>query len=94
MAGQTLVLEGNEIPPGTEVACNPWITHRDPQIYGADADIWRPKRWLENDGEDGKVFDKYNLALGYGSRICIGRDLGMMELLKFPLMVRRKLIPF
>ena len=85
---QTLVLEGNEIPPRTEIACNPWIIHRDTQIYGVDADIWRPERWLDNDGESGRVLEKYNLGLGYGSRVCLGRDLGMMELFKFPLMVR------
>jgi cytochrome P450 len=87
MPDQALVLEGKVIPPGTEVACNPWIIHRDRKIYGADADVWRPERWLENNGEAGKVLEKYNLALGYGSRICLGRDLGMMQLLKFPLMV-------
>jgi len=85
--GQALVLEGKQIPPGTEVACNPWITHRDKEIYGEDAEIWRPERWLENNGEAGTVLEKYDLSLGYGSRICLGRDLGMMELMKFPLMV-------
>ena len=84
---QTLVLEAKEIPPGTEVACNPWITHRDRQVYGLDADVWRPERWVENNGKSERVLERHNLALGYGSRICLGRDLGMMELLKFPLIV-------
>jgi cytochrome P450 len=87
MPEQTLVLEGKVVPIGTEVACNPWITHRDHRIYGADAELYRPERWLENGGESGKFLDKYYLGLGYGSRVCMGRDLAMMELLKFPLMV-------
>ena len=80
-----LEIEGREIPVGTEVACNPWIIHRDREVYGDDAEAWRPERWLEEN--DGKKLEKYNLSLGYGSRVCLGRDLGLMELMKIPLMV-------
>jgi len=76
-----LVIDGREIPIGTEVACNPWIIHRDREIYGADADVWRPERWLDEN------LEKYNLGFGYGSRICLGRELGMLELIQITLTV-------
>ena len=68
------------------MASNPWITHRDQEMYGIDAEEWIPDRWL--DPEKAKILEKYSFTFGYGSRICLGRQLGMMSALKVPLTVR------
>ncbi|KIW94689.1 uncharacterized protein Z519_04666 [Cladophialophora bantiana CBS 173.52] len=70
------------IPGGTEVGCNAWTVHRDKDIYGEDADLWIPERWLDNNEEKVKILERYNFAFGAGSRTCIGRHVAMLEISK------------
>lgn len=36
----------------TAVGVNPWVVHRDKEVFGDDAESFRPDRWLKNDSGD------------------------------------------
>ena len=67
---------------GTMVHWSSWGMHRRPDLYGDDAEEFRPERWLDSDGPDGKkglrVSWEY-LPFNGGPRICIGQQFALME---------------
>ncbi|KAI0066937.1 cytochrome P450 [Artomyces pyxidatus] len=59
--------EGTFIPKGTTCIANLWALSRDPALFGNDAHLFKPERFLE--GEEGHV------AFGFGRRVCPGRHV-------------------
>ena len=63
------------IPKGATVAYSVYALHRRPDLYGMDAELFRPERW---DEDMPMLQDKTNAAWGYlpfngGPRSCLGR---------------------
>lgn len=81
-AAQTLRLHGFDLPPGTTVGCSPPALHRNPAIFGPDADVFRPERWLDADEPQLRHMERFNLVWGGGSRTCPGRHLAEMVVYK------------
>ena len=79
-------LNGIWVPEGTEIGANPYIIHRDSGVFGADAHLFRPERWLENE-ERAKEMNKYILSWGYGTRSCLGKNIAQMITQKLCLQV-------
>lgn len=52
-----LEIYGQHIPAGTIVGMNAWAVHRDRDVFGQDAHLWRPERWLEGDEENIKKME-------------------------------------
>jgi cytochrome P450 len=74
-------IDGKHVPAGTEIGANLYVVHRDKGIFGKDADVFRPERWLE-DEQRAKLMDKYILTWGYGSRVCLGKNIALLETYK------------
>ncbi|KAI1733507.1 cytochrome P450 [Xylaria scruposa] len=74
-------IDGRHYPAGTRLAVNGWVLHRDKAVFGADADFFRPERWLE-DEENARVMERYMCQFGGGAHVCIGRNLALLEINK------------
>ncbi|KAF8305156.1 cytochrome P450 [Clavulina sp. PMI_390] len=73
---------GHFIPPGTEIGASPWTFHRAKDVFGEDAETFRPERWIGISDEERARMEKNNLVFGSGSKICIGRNVSIMEMTK------------
>ncbi|KAJ5363950.1 cytochrome P450 [Penicillium cataractarum] len=83
------VLCGTHLEAGTIVGVNPAVLHHDKSIFGDDAAVFRPERWIEADEEKIKLMDRHLMTFGYGSRTCIGKNISIMEMGKLvPLLIR------
>ncbi|KAI3575820.1 cytochrome P450 oxidoreductase [Fusarium oxysporum f. sp. albedinis] len=76
--GATIV--GHYLPEGTAVGVNPWVTHIDPNVYGPDAQVFRPERWIDSDPEQLKRMERSWMPFGHGSRTCIGKNISILEI--------------
>lgn len=81
--------EGVRLPPGTQVGCNMGTMNRSQKSWGADANIFRPERWVQEKGESDegfherrKAMDKADFSFSQGSRTCLGKSVTALEMFK------------
>jgi cytochrome P450 len=80
---EPIQIGGFDAAAGTTVLMSPWILHHDKRSWGADADDFRPDRWINAGGgfdpsAPGQPRGAY-LPFGAGSRICIGESFAWTE---------------
>ncbi len=74
--------EGHKIPPNTFIGLNAWGLQLNP-VFGTDADVFRPARWLEADPSRLKAMSQVQeLIFGFGSTKCLGIPIATMTLNK------------
>ncbi|KAI0450404.1 cytochrome P450 [Xylaria acuta] len=73
---------GRFFPAGTIVGINSWVAHRSIETFGADADEFRPERWLINDADKLAAMNRQWIPFGVGSRTCLGRHISTLEISK------------
>jgi cytochrome P450 len=73
---------GTFLPQGTSVGCLQLAMHLNPKVFGADAETFRPERWLEASAEQLRVMEVAHIGFGRGRRVCIGQHIAMMEIKK------------
>ncbi|KAM5345061.1 hypothetical protein ACJ41O_010923 [Fusarium nematophilum] len=81
--------DGSFVPAGAAVGINPYVVGRNKGAWGEDADEFRPERWLQGEDEDEESYavrlrrmNAADLTFGGGSRICIGRNIALLEVYK------------
>ncbi|KAH6855442.1 cytochrome P450 [Chaetomium sp. MPI-CAGE-AT-0009] len=82
-------IDGKHVPGGTLIAPNFWMTGRNRTLFGDDAEVFRPERWLETaeeaDGDRERRAEMRRvaeLAFGYGRWGCAGKMIAFLELNK------------
>jgi len=68
---------GYHIPAGSVLTLSPWVTHRRPELW-PDADRFDPERFNPKRLGERPRFAYY--PFGGGPRVCIARDMALMEL--------------
>ncbi len=56
-------LAGKHIPAGTVVGINSWVMHANTDVYGVDAHVFKPERWLDVDEEHLRLMKRCNMAV-------------------------------
>jgi cytochrome P450 len=74
-----ITIAGYYIPPGATLGMSPIAHNRSTEIFGDDADEWRPQRWLPSEGVDingeatkterQRIMDKYNVTVSTTAQI-------------------------
>ena len=73
---------GRYIPPNTFIGLNAWGLQLNP-VYGDDADVFRPERWLVPDQDKLRRMNAVQeLVFGHGTTRCLGIPIAMMNLNK------------
>ncbi len=80
---------GVHLPPGTVVCMNAASMSMLPHIFGKDARVFNPDRWMQQSGESEEKFHERRwrmqramIVFGHGSRSCIGKNIVQLELYK------------
>lgn len=83
------LIDGVLVPPGTEVTTNANVVQRDPDMYAPDPLTYRPERWLEVGEQRAAEMEAAQFVFGLGPRVCLGKEIAIMELWKLlPQVVR------
>lgn len=87
--GDRVIVEGKQyyLPGGTDISYNVWGMHHDKAMFGQDADLFRPERWLLEESEisaDKLVAMRRTteMIFGYGKYQCLGKPIAWLEITK------------
>ncbi|KAK8107499.1 cytochrome P450 [Apiospora kogelbergensis] len=86
--GDTVIVDGRDvfIPGGVSVIPSWTAMHRDRKLYGEDAGLFRPERWLESEQPDAdrlRAMRRTNdLMFGHGKYTCLGKPVALIEIHK------------
>jgi len=58
---------------------SPYIQHMDESVWGADAAVWNPERWADEEGAAQKAGPYSYMPFSRGPRDCIGARFALLE---------------
>ncbi|CAK7229981.1 hypothetical protein SCUCBS95973_007418 [Sporothrix curviconia] len=81
VAQQDTVVAGQFVPRGTTLMPVPAVMHHNTALWGDDAHVFRPERWIDDPTMGGAVNSEAYawVGFGHGPRSCIGRALAALN---------------
>ncbi|EON97694.1 putative pisatin demethylase protein [Phaeoacremonium minimum UCRPA7] len=77
------VILGVPVPEGTDVGWAAFGVQHNKAIYGSDAIMFRPERWLDaSEAQLKTMTSTWELIFKYGKWQCLGRSVALLELNK------------
>jgi benzoate 4-monooxygenase len=76
VVGDGVTLHGHFFPAGTVLSVPSYTIHHSKEIWGEDADEFRPERWENLTEKQKNSF----IPFSYGPRACVGRNVAEMEM--------------
>ncbi|OAR05796.1 hypothetical protein LLEC1_04638 [Akanthomyces lecanii] len=78
------VIDGKQIPGGTQIGTSPFAIYHSKEVFGEDASLFLPERWLEADEHRVSLMSRVvDLVFSSGKYQCLGKPVALMELNKF-----------
>ena len=75
--------DGRHIPAGTTIGVSIMALLRDPKVFGADVDVFRPERWILADETARAGMERSTeLVFSAGRYGCLGKEVGLMQVFK------------
>ncbi|GIY94316.1 cytochrome P450 18a1 [Caerostris extrusa] len=82
-------VNGYVIPKDTNVMSNLWAIHHNPEYWGQDVEVFRPERFLSDDGES-VVKPEYFIPFSMGKRSCPGESFARSEIFLYFVCILQK----
>ncbi|KAI4596307.1 hypothetical protein KJ359_005436 [Pestalotiopsis sp. 9143b] len=79
MAPEGANIDGYIVPRYTTVFCENHVVHHNASLWGPDHNVFKPERFF---GSQSEHYKRYLTPFSIGHRMCIGRNLAMMNILK------------
>ncbi|KAI8881812.1 cytochrome P450 [Backusella circina FSU 941] len=73
--------DGTHIKKGDYILWSPYVQGRNEKVWGPDAKIFRPERWITPEGELRRESQGQWPAFHAGPRVCLGQHLATLEAL-------------
>lgn len=78
-----MLVDGRILPEGTHIGVSFWGMMRDPDVFGDDADVFRPERWIYTEKDNLRVMEKsLECVFSPGRYTCLGKDLAILQVNK------------
>ncbi|KAJ6009054.1 hypothetical protein N7522_004070 [Penicillium canescens] len=76
-------VQGKHIPKGTKIVVDFYALNRMTNTWGADSDAFVPERWLADESQEHRFFNRQgrpHLSFSWGNHNCIGVEVGRAEM--------------